>query len=161
MVRHRNRTVNYSYQWISKWEWVGFVVISTYYFSSLYLRFYSTLNFNEIMNQLNKFNTNKKVTGCRALKRLEKEMGCHFENQWKRHNINGDGILHTVTKMTVNDSSSHYLSLLKFLNVAAQVILCIVQNDHSLYTYKIPRSFSHLTNDMMMRMLIMMVTKLC
>lgn len=133
--------MNYSYQWTSKWEWVGFVVVSTYYFSSLYLRFYSTLTFNEIMNQLNKFKTNKKVMGCRALKRLEKDMGCHFENHWKRHNINGERILHTVTKTTVNDSSSHYPSLLKCLNVAAEVILCIVQNDHSLYTYIIPRSF--------------------
>lgn len=57
---------------ISKWEWVGFVVISTYYFPPLYLRFYSTLTFNEIMNQLTKLRQTKSY-GLHSAKKMRKK----------------------------------------------------------------------------------------
>lgn len=59
---------------ISKWEWVGFVVISTYYFPPLYLRFYSTLTFNEIMNQLTKLRQTKSY-GLHSAKKMRKRDG--------------------------------------------------------------------------------------
>lgn len=80
---------------ISKWEWVGFVVISTYYFSPLYLRFYSTLTFNEIMNRLTKLRQTKSY-GLHSAKKMRKRdrwAGTLKTTRRGTTYIHGDGIL--------------------------------------------------------------------